>query len=73
MPLVGTWIEISYATGSTTSVGVVPLVGTWIEIYQIMTSFVDILSCPSWARGLKFNSLYLLISNWSRAPRGHVD
>ena len=35
-------------------VTVVPLVGTWIEIKWLRGSVMYRMSCPSWARGLKF-------------------
>ena len=54
MPLVGTWIEISATPEPGLNVHVVPLVGTWIEINEDSPVIIFELSCPSWARGLKF-------------------
>ena len=56
-PLVGAWIEISYIIISPLGALVAPLVGAWIEIKDTLLSpFIDMLSLPSWERGLKFDS-----------------
>ena len=44
-----------------------PLVGTWIEIGKMIRYMSDLMSCPSWARGLKY-SLNLFHSGYSVVP-----
>ena len=58
VPLVGTWIEISKIENRVTGSAVVPLVGTWIEIVYIPQITKPYMSCPSWARGLKYLIIY---------------
>ena len=40
---------------------VVPLVGTWIEIDWDCDRIYQDVSCPSWARGLKYHIIPLLM------------
>ena len=53
VPLVGTWIEISTYKHWLSGLMVVPLVGTWIEINYRINGYRNMLSFPSWERGLK--------------------
>ena len=52
-PLVGAWIETCIISPHTVRPGVTPLVGAWIETYHVDCTLQDILSHPSWVRGLK--------------------
>ena len=53
VPLVGTWIETALINVHAGSLVVVPLVGTWIETSHPNADRKNVLSFPSWERGLK--------------------
>ena len=53
-PLVGAWIEIQGLLPEIMILTVAPLVGAWIEISVSEQSAQDVMSLPSWERGLKF-------------------
>ena len=53
VPFVGTWIEILVRSSLHLQQIVVPFVGTWIEITHVINVLKDLLSFPSWERGLK--------------------
>ena len=52
-PLVGAWIEIRRSSTTYELGEVAPLVGAWIEIRVLMIKAMNMLSLPSWERGLK--------------------
>ena len=55
-PLVGAWIETLSAMSSSIFLSVAPLVGAWIETLIIQVCWEELLSHPSWVRGLKQRS-----------------
>ena len=55
-PLVGAWIEITACWMNYHNALVAPLVGAWIEIVELAMLLYNIMSLPSWERGLKYKS-----------------
>ena len=64
----GAWIEMFCIAYLSYSVPVAPHVGAWIEITICDQAALFPLSLPTWERGLKFPTLYLLSSAQDVAP-----
>ena len=60
-PLVGAWIEISRELTAREKLKVAPLVGAWIEITSLTQDVCNILSLPSWERGLKYVKHFIML------------
>ena len=73
-PLVGAWIEIQTASGSTAVARVAPLVGAWIEMLYLDDTAKSLKSLLSWERGLKYGikAVTKSVGN-GRSSRGSVD
>ena len=72
-PHVGAWIEIAEDTILYLIANVAPHVGAWIEISKDCLCGFDLLSHPTWVRGLKYPSTVKKVIKRSRTPRGCVD
>ena len=70
----GAWIEIQLKEEVEQTRWVAPLVGAWIEISSICCEVTgEILSLPSWERGLKYEYAHIVNGDYGRSPRGSVD
>ena len=72
-PLVGAWIEIAKGGKLLKVNKVAPLVGAWIEIDTYAKKALELLSLPSWERGLKSVVTDDEEDESRRSPRGSVD
>ena len=52
---------------------VAPLVGAWIEIVWTDKQPAELVSLPSWERGLKLSAGVATVASTCRSPRGSVD
>ena len=70
----GAWIEIvRMGINPVTGYAVAPPVGAWIEISRKKDLNGIYESLPPWERGLKLDSVFVLIGGDGRSPRGSVD
>ena len=74
-PYVGAWIETKDFKAIYSTLSVAPYVGAWIETtLLLMVMLPDIVSHPTWVRGLKPNlSLDYFLGVLRRTLRGCVD
>ena len=72
-PYVGAWIETRVSGWTESWHGVAPYVGAWIETTLSGLNNIFTLSHPTWVRGLKQVTEYVLAVKPSRTLRGCVD
>ena len=73
-PLAGAWIEISISSALLLSYTVAPLAGAWIEIEVIMKRSIYPAVAPLAGAWIEIDTKRkIIMSTYSRSPRGSVD
>ena len=72
-PYVGAWIETAHKRYTHDMSFVAPYVGAWIETYIKNATKSDVMSHPTWVRGLKHHRINVLKRLYGRTLRGCVD
>ena len=68
-PYVGAWIETLWCWLFERDSKVAPYVGAWIETYKAVLILAQVLSHPTWVRGLKLNTSE---KNWGECVAPYV-
>ena len=72
-PYVGAWIETGWVIYEVRAHGVAPYVGAWIETTMNVAASNNMMSHPTWVRGLKLKEYVNAKNEKGRTLRGCVD